>query len=506
MRAVRLSTVVLGAALLAQGVGGAVAWGDGGAVTAEARPADAAPVAYHEDVAFHLFLPAGARTAQQRARDASRALAAALDAPVSAEPAAPDADVAVTEAGGQVRVRGYLVTAVSVEDALAAGFPDLQTYAEHLETRLTDYVPAQLRRESLQQTALHLFVTVFLGLLTLLALKQVARALARADSVLEARRGVIGALSVFGVPVMGGEAVGGLLALLLAVGRWLAYGATLVTGLAAMMSQFPQSRRWMELGAGALLDAVLKGAQAVVGAVPSVLLALLLLLLLQAALRVTHVLLDEVQQGRVPWSGVSADRAPLVRTLLRVALILVVVPLVVAAAFGRFGTPLETLALWSGGAVLLAAVPLLASVLVGGALLWRRALRFGEWVEVGGRRGEVAGIGLLELVLVPEEGGAVSVPTLSLLWRPVHRLPAPRGWLALVVDATRPVRAQVDALRTLASGIAPDVQVTVEGLAEDAATLRVSWQGADPRTRSAILLAVSEAGRDGAVRLARPAG
>ena len=51
-------------------------------------------------------------------------------------------------------------------------------------------------------------------------------------------------------------------------------------------------------------------------------------------------------------------RAPAARVALTGAVVLVAMPLIIGAAFGRFGTPLESLALGAAGVVLLAMVPI----------------------------------------------------------------------------------------------------------------------------------------------------
>src|SRR4029077_10032313 len=125
---------------------------------------------------------------------------------------------------------------------------------------------------------LHLFLSVFLGLLMVLALRQLRSAFDHADSVLEQRREHMAALTLLRLPVLSGNALGGALAILLEVGRWLAYVATLLAGVAAVMSQFESTR--VRLGQAAVWAAstVVNAVQTVGGTIPSLILAALLVL------------------------------------------------------------------------------------------------------------------------------------------------------------------------------------------------------------------------------------
>ena len=462
-------------------------------------------VTYREEVAFWLYSDMAERSAAQRAREASAALAGALD--LTAEEVArdvPAAQVAFREGVAHVRVRGVLVALLHPQDATAAGFPDLQSYGEHVQAQLMEFVPAQLRRGSLQRTVLHVFLSVFLALLAALALRQLRSAFDRLDEILESRRGALPGLTIFKLPLMSSEAVGGTLALAGVLGRWLAYLATLGVGAAAVLGQFDATRPWLTSAGKDAGRILLNGVQAVGGAVPSLFLAALLVLALQGAFRVLDVLLSGVKSGRLHWSGLTPERVGVARLAARTGLTVGVLPLLVAAVFGRFGTPLETVAVVTAGVLVVAFVPVLASTVTGAVLVWRQGLKPGDWVEVGAHRGEVTSISLLALIMVPDEGGTVTVPTLSLLWHPVRRLPAPLVQLVVTLAKKGSGQEHLDVIKRVVTPVAPDCRVLLTGATADRLTIQVELRHAMPGARSSVWLALLDAHDRGELQLLEP--
>jgi hypothetical protein len=90
-------------------------------------------------------------------------------------------------------------------------------------------------------------------------------------------------------------------------------------------------------------------------------------------------------------------------------------------------------------AVALAATPLLASAVVGITVVFGRRMKRGDDVEVGGRKGKVLDVSLLDVRIEDESLAEVSVPHLLGLFHPtrVHRH-AQLATLEVVVDPQVP--------------------------------------------------------------------
>jgi len=397
-------------------------------------------------------VPSGGKEPRRRAAEASAAFAAALRTqPVADTPAA---QVVVVDGMALVKIRGRTVTALTTQDAIAAGPTSMSAFAEELETRLVEFVDTHQARSSLQELAFHVFFSVFLAVLAVLTLRGLNRAFARADSAIEDRAATIRPLVVFDVPLLSSDAVRGLLGTALVMGRVSSVVGVVVAATAGILAQFDRTRPLLESLAAAAGRPVLRGLEAFIAAVPGLVLAGVLLVLLRGSLRFLQLLLDGVADGRVRNGVVPAARAPAARVVLTGAVVLVSLPLIIAAAFGRFGTPLESLALGAGGAVLLGMVPMVASAVVGISVLWRSTVKAGDWVDVDNVTGEVAIVGLTELVLVPASGGTVVVPMLTLALRPLRRLGRePRVERLLRVHHAGKTLPVMDALIALARSV-----------------------------------------------------
>lgn len=355
-----------------------------------------------------------------RAADASAAFAAALTA--EAVPGARPAQVVLRDTVAVVKVRGRVVGTLTAADAEAAGAPSLAAWAEELETRLVDYVTTWERRHSLQSLAFHIFFSVTLIVLAVLTLRGLNRAMARADAAIEDRAAAIKPLVLLNVPVLSSDAARGLLATSLVLGRVVGFVVVVLATVGGVLVQFDTTRPLLESVLAAGVRPVVRGFEATAAAVPGLVLAAVLVVMLRGGLRFLRLLLDGVAAGRVRGGFVRPRRVPVTRVVATVVIVVLALPLIIAAAFGRFGTPFETMALVAGGVILIATLPILASAAVGVTLVWRGTLAEGDWVEVDGQVGEVSSIGLTEIIVVPARGGTVAVPMLVLALRPLRRL------------------------------------------------------------------------------------
>lgn len=472
--------------------------GDGGTTVAEpTRPAAAGYAArvHERDSPLQFRVDSGGKDARRRAAEAGAALAAALE--TDANPDEPVVVVAVSGDIAQVRVRGRAVATLGAADAAAEGAPSLASYAEELETRLLPFVQDELRRSSAQAIALSVFLFVFFGLLGVLTTRALRNAFDRIEKLLEERRAALQPLKILSIPLLSGEALRGLLLMALFVGRILAYLVVVAVALGAALSQFEVTRPWLGRIAKALVSPLVAGIDAAARSVPGLLLAALLVVLTAAGLRFARLLLDGVAQGRVEARLIRPARVPATRVGILVLTMLVIAPLVVAAAFGRFGTPLETLAVVAGGVVLLGALPVVGSAVVGLVLLWRGTLRAGDWIEIGEVHGEVSSVSVLDIVLVPESGGTVVVPMLALALRPLTRGAAPRVTLEAHLKRDRPWVELEPRLLGLARVIDPGAKVAILEVGEHSVRCELSVPLGKPDARHALaqqLVAAAERG------------
>lgn len=418
-------------------------------------------------------LAASGKQPRRRAAEASAAFAAALRTPPVAN--MPSAQVVVRDGLALVKVRGRTVAALSSQDAIAAGATSMPAFAEELETHLVEFVGAYDTRSSLQDLAFHVFFAVFLAVLAVLTLRGLNGAISRANTAIEDRAATIKPLTMLGIQLLSSDAVRGLLGTALVMGRVAAVLGVVVVAVAGILAQFDRTRPLLESLAAAAGRPVLTGLETFIAAMPGLLLAGLLLVVLRGSLRFLQLVLDGVADGRVRHGVVPPARAPAARVALTGAVVLVAMPLIIGAAFGRFGTPLESLALGAAGVVLLAMVPMLASAVVGVSVMWCSTVKAGDWVEVDAMSGEVSAVFLTELVLVPTGGGTVVIPMLLLALRPLRRLGRqPRLEQLVRVERTAKTMVLMDTLVTIARSVDADGNAELVEVDAESVLVRLS--------------------------------
>ncbi|MDP3503812.1 MAG: mechanosensitive ion channel family protein [Myxococcales bacterium] len=470
---------------------------------AGAAPAEELTVVVHDTVTPLVFRRALAeKPARVRAREATTAFTSAIELP--ALPGAPMAQVVVVGAEARVFIKGRVVTTFTDADRLASGAVSLTAWAAELETRLTGFVEDAERRYAYREFAFHLFFAVFVVLMAGLTLRALNRAFARADTTIEDRAGSLKPLVVLGAELLSSDAVRSVLGTGLVVVRVVSLGGTVVVALAAVLAQFDRTRPLLSRLGSSIGRPVLQGLEGTLASFPGLVLAAVLLVLLRAALRFVTLLFDGVATGRVKHGWIEPRRAPVARAVLSWLVVAVSLPLLVAAAFGRFGSPFESLALGVGAVVMVGALPTVVGAVVGAWLSWNGVVQVGSWVQVGSHVGEVVEHSLTELVLVPRDGGSVVVPMLLLAVTPVRRLSGPPAQ-AFEVRVRREGSTAQLMERLLAVARAVDERGDVEVVEVDAesALVRLTVPAGDAQRRALLSRALLDAVDAGHLTLAQ---
>lgn len=454
------------------------------------------------DSPLEFRLAAQGKNARQRAKEASDALTAALER-AEIPPGTRSAEARVEGDRVIVRVHGLVVTVLGPDDARAKDL-ELSAYAEQLEGQLAVFVPEQLRRRTLQAFVLHVFLSVLVIVLGALTLRTLRGAFDRWDELVESR-GKVAPFTLFKIPIFSPETLGGLLAFALVVGRVAAYVITVLTALAVILGQFDATRPVLRRVASGSSEPLVRGAENLLGAIPGLVLAAVLVIALSAALRVTNLLLDGVAGKRFLTKRLTPPRVPAFRIVAATLLVLTAMPLAIAAAFGRFGTPLEIYVLAAAGAVALGSTPVIASSVAGIFVTWRQAVKEGEWVQIGDVRAEVAQVNLHEVHLVPEAGGKIIVPMLYLLLHPLRQLRAPPDCtIELVVALDRPMREILSSLRETLTAVTSEARVEPVSFSGGSLVVTVTAPQKRPDVRATLLVAIGDAIARGEIVLPAP--
>ncbi len=418
----------------------------------------------------------GERSAADRARAASQALAKAHEA----SPAA-NASIDLRDDVATVRVGAIPVLELGPEDVRAAGAAGLPDLARTAASDVDAALRAERRRARVAEVVFDVSLLVLSALAAWLVLRKLGDLDRRIEARLLERRKRAPALRMGGVEVVSPEGIAGALSVGLRLGRWLLQIAVAWGWLVFGLSLFPATR-----GTGIALGRVVLGPAVgtlarIGGALPALVAAAIALVVLALALRGVRLFFHSVAVGETHLRWLPADLAVPAGQLARIALVVLAAVFAAPVLTGSDQGTLAEAGTAALVAVALGAAPALANVAAGLPRLLGRTYRPGHVAEIGETTGVVRGIGLLDVELEDATGRRVLVPHLRTLWAPT-RLPglSPAARFEVSVD---PSHDQALVREILLRTGGPGTSADLVRLDSAAAVYRVAGPGADLAVR-----------------------
>ena len=444
---------------------------------------------------FSVQLARAGRTAEQRAAAASQALARVADEPEAREVRVEEqGDLAVIFAGSTPVIQ------LSAEDAAAAGDASLSLHAAAVAGKTRDALRAERQRSAVARSVFSFSLLVFSGLVAFLLLRKLDELVERLRAWMGARPDRLPALRVGGIEVVRPNAVRGGASVALSIAKRLAQIGLAYGWLIIALSLFESTRGYTERLTGFVLKPVSELMGRVASALPLVVIAVITIAVVGGAIRFVRLFFGSVALGETTLGWLPRDLAPATSVLVRAAI--VVITLVVAAPLitGTDDGAISRVGAVALGAIGLSCTPLLATAAAGVAVTFGRRLRVGDHAVVGGREGRVRATTLLEVVLEDDEGCAVHVPHLAVLWHPTRILGAtPLLSVEIAVDALADLSRALEALDEAARSVGSGARVELTSLSAGGATIRLqvrpeAREGARSRLLSAAAAALRERG------------
>lgn len=454
-----------------------------------------AQVRVHDHVALTFAAPDGARTPAQRAAEASENLSSVVDNEVPG-----DVLIELQRDSARVRIGDRVLFRLVPADAAPAPMGE---FAPRVQASLDNFLHTERKRALLQHGVLRASLVVFFAVIGFLLLRLLLRALRSVEQRLTREKDEAALPDDLRRLARGPWRSVALVAL--AALRLFACLAAALIFLLATLSLFESARPWRDRLAAGVAEPFTAFLHRLGGALPNLLLLVLLLLVVRGAWQAITQAFVRAAVTPAAEGGVAPERVRVLRLLARTALLLgafLLLPLVI----GGNGGLLASLGLVAAGAATLAFVPLAATVVLGAWAQLGHEYRPGEWLRLRlpfGREvtGEVVSADFTHLRMVPENGGDVRIPHLTLLFTPVVHLPAHRA-LTVEVPVDRRTLGPAEALRQLqaaAGWVAAQHQLetmpVIKLLELTAAETRfsVGLPGAPETLRNELLLALIEA-------------
>jgi small-conductance mechanosensitive channel len=418
-------------------------------------PAAPAPayVKLREHRLFAIRVSRGSKTAEDRARDASQALASVMDSPgpklVHVEEDA--------EGGAILFVDSAPIVQLGPEDAAATGDDSLHVHAAFAKARVEQALHAEVRRQALSDIVLQVSLAVFAGLLAFLAIRKLGDLELAVERWLDARPQGAPAVRLGNVELASERAVRGGLHVVLRFSKRAFQVLVAYLWFLLVLSLFPITSGVGDRITRMMLAPVGRVLARGVSAVPQLLAVAVLGLLLFLVLRSVQLFFGSVARGETHVAWIPADLARPTSTLLQAVLLILAVVFAGPIISGGGAGPFQGLAQAMLIGLAIACAPLFAAVVAGLPVVYGRGLRVGDVAEVGGQIGMVKEVDLLSVVLEDAGGRPVRVPHLVSLFQPTRVIgPATLSTLDVTVggaeDQARVMALLVEAAGSHASG------------------------------------------------------
>jgi small-conductance mechanosensitive channel len=423
-----------------------------------------------------------------RASNATQALEHAVDDTESpGVRVSENGDVAIVYVGDSPIIQ------LGPDDAEAEGDASLSVHAASIASKVQAAVAAERKRSALATTVFSISLLVFSALIVFLVLGKIGELVGKGRSWIEAHPERLPNIRVAGIDVIRPAALRGGVLVAIDASKWVLRLGIAYAWILIALSLFDATRSYSERLTGfvfAPLSALMGRAAS---ALPLIIVGAIAGLAVVLLVRFVGLFFGSVTRGETSLAWLPADLAPPASILVRGGIALVALslaaPLVTGSEEGALARS-SAIALIALG---LSVTPLLASAAVGTAVLFGRRLRVGEFVELGGCKGVVRSLSLLEVSIEDSFGCEVRVPHLASLLHPTRILgKLPSVTVELVVSATATQSRVTSILSKEAARVSERSSVDLVSIDADGAHYTIVVFSTDRGVRSVLLASISE--------------
>ena len=174
--------------------------------------------------------------------------------------------------------------------------------------------------------------------------------------------------------------------------------------------RFPYTRPWGEHLTGFLLGTLAKIANAILSAVPGLVVVVLIFLIARFVLRVTRVFFDRVAANHVSIGWLDSDTVKPTARIVTAVVWLFALAMAYPYLPGSGSEAFKGLSVLAGLMISIGASSLVGQAASGMILMYSRALKVGEYVKVGDSEGTVSELGMFATRLNTGKGEEVVLP------------------------------------------------------------------------------------------------
>lgn len=190
--------------------------------------------------------------------------------------------------------------------------------------------------------------------------------------------------------------------------------------LTFVLRLFPYTRPWGERSTAWLIDVVSGFFRAMAGALPGLVVAVLIFLLARFITRANSVFLQRVARGETHVGWLDTDTAEPTRRLVNVVIWLFALAMAYPYLPGSHSDAFKGVSVLAGLMLSLGASGIVGQAMSGFSLMYSRSLRVGEYVKIGDTEGTVTQLGLFATRVHTGMGEEVSLPNTVIFSQPIR--------------------------------------------------------------------------------------
>jgi small-conductance mechanosensitive channel len=232
--------------------------------------------------------------------------------------------------------------------------------------------------------------------------------------------------------------------------------------LSAVLQLFPYTRPWGEDLNGNLLELVKEVALAIAGALPGLLLVVVIFVLARGIMRLSAVFFDRVAAGKADVDWLDADTAGPTRRVFNFAIAVFAVAMAYPYLPGAGTEAFKGLSVLLGLMISLGGASVVGQALSGLVLMYAKAFRVGDYVRIGDVEGTVIEMKMFATRLRTGLGEEITLPNGGIMGGAIKNYSRAVPGTGYVVDTvvtigySTPWR-QVHAMLLEAAGRTPDI-------------------------------------------------
>jgi Mechanosensitive ion channel len=425
-----------------------------------------------EHAVFNLSAARAGKSAEERAKAATKVLEKILESTPSGEPHA------VAQGNNALVAWGdTAIVTLSSDDARIAGEESAEGFAQTVAAAIGDAVESEQQRGKIDKRVFSGSLVVLFGLIAFYLLRKTSEWAEQARGWLE-ERGDSLSIRVRQMEIVAPEVVETAALFALGALKWLVRFGILYAWLLTALSMFESTRGYTQRLTGWVLAPLSELTERVASTLPVLVVAALALVAIWILLRFVQLLFEAVARRETTLAWVPADLARPTSVLVRLVIVLAALIFAAPVVTGDTDGPLARTGLLALLSLGIAATPLVASALVGAINVFGRRLRVGDHVEVRQHRGRVTKLGLFELSLELQDTTELRLPHVVLTWSSLRLLgPQPALRIQLAVQPDAAITACESALTTAANDGFSHVRVTLARADRNALCFVVTARG-----------------------------